>query len=202
MHLTFKFCTKIQITRCTNTLELCHNLSLVKWIKCQDVQVMWFSLLTQQLRVEYLWTLMVLRCCEWLCWPPDLSSCTTVRLWIFKKQNLKVRLPLIVHKQHCACSKQFSPVWFRERVQKSSGITGGARKWFVLFLQNMATSHRYVLDYLHELKYLFLGAALLQEEAVRVRALQDASRVQQLTHTVLDEPCVWRSAFTLTRWES
>lgn len=40
-------------------------------------------------------------------------------------------------------------------------------KWITLYL-----SH-----YLHELKYLFLGAALLQEEAVRVRALQHAARL-------------------------
>lgn len=54
----------------------------------------------------------------------------------------------------------------------------------------------YYLDYLHELKYLFLGAALLQEEAVWVRALQYAPRLQQLAHAILNEPRVWRSAFT------
>lgn len=54
----------------------------------------------------------------------------------------------------------------------------------------------YVSDYLHELKYLFLGAALLQEEAVWIRALQHAARLQQLTHAVLNEACVRRSAFT------
>lgn len=53
-----------------------------------------------------------------------------------------------------------------------------------------------MFHYLHELKYLFLGAALLQEEAVRVRALEHAPRLQQLTHAVLNEACVRRSAFT------
>lgn len=76
---------------------------------------------------------------------------------------------------------------------------GGGLNLFVLFLQQTETSLRYALDYLHELEYLFLGAALLQEEAVWVRALQDATRLQQLTHTVLDEPRVWRSAFAWTR---
>lgn len=54
------------------------------------------------------------------------------------------------------------------------------------------------LDYQHELKYLLLSASLLQEEAVRVRALEDTSRLQQLTHAVLDEPRVRGSAIAWT----
>ena len=50
--------------------------------------------------------------------------------------------------------------------------------------------------YLHEFKDLFLRASLLQEEAVRVRALQHAPRLQQLQHTVLNEARVWRSALS------
>lgn len=46
----------------------------------------------------------------------------------------------------------------------------------------------------HELEDLLLRAALLQEEAVRVRALEDAPRLQQLTHAVLDEARVRRRA--------
>lgn len=48
--------------------------------------------------------------------------------------------------------------------------------------------------YQHEFEDLLLRAALLQEEAVRVRALEDTPRLQQLTHAVLDEASVRRRA--------
>lgn len=48
--------------------------------------------------------------------------------------------------------------------------------------------------YQHEFEDLLLRAALLQEEAVRVRALEDTPRLQQLAHAVLDEARVRRRA--------
>lgn len=55
------------------------------------------------------------------------------------------------------------------------------------------------MEYLHELKDLLLRAALLQEEAVRVGALEHAPRLQQLAHAVLDEARVGRGALAWRR---
>lgn len=78
-------------------------------------------------------------------------------------------------------------------------MNGVSLKSSVSSSQSVNKCHtQHALDYQHELKYLLLSASLLQEEAVRVRALEDTSRLQQLTHAVLDEPRVRGSAIAWT----